>query len=292
VVEHLVRSTLDRSGAVPTATRLEVVRHGVEASEPRTLGWDPGTLRDEVERLLSRLVPGVSAAEHDEIVAAATRVWQTTTRGDGRARVDDVRHRVEAAIAAARRRRRDAEEAGAWLQPLRFVEGSEVGAELERVVAGHRTLDQDLRRRAREAVSALRDNADDRYVVSSVQETLAELGFAPRPLETAVPRDGLLEIAHSDWTAHGVRLLVDPPSREMRAVVLRTGTTGAWDEAMVDQQREAQWCAALPELVRRLTAKGVVYTVVDTTPGVRATAEVRHARDERRAIAREQDRTR
>jgi hypothetical protein len=142
------------------------------------------------------------------------------------------------------------------------------------VVAGRRPLDDALRARALEAATALRDGADRRYVVQAVEEALAELGFAQEQEEfqTAEPHDGMLKVRHSDWRAHGVRMLLDDQQHELRAVVVRTATNGGWDESRVDREREQQWCTALSRLDELLAARGVIYRVRELVePGTRTT---------------------
>ena len=244
-----------------------------------------------MERILTRLLPGVVAADHGDVVAAASRVLESVTKGEGRIRVDDLRHRVQTANDHARRRAEDTVAAASLLQPLAHLgaEADELREELNEVVAGRRPLDDALRARAVEAATALRDGADRRYVVQAVEEALAELGFAQEEeFQTAEPQDGVLKVKHGDWRAHGVRMLLDDQQQELRAVVVRTATSGGWDESRVDREREQQWCTALSRLGELLAARGVAYRVRELVePGARATplALSAPAAVEQRAVA-------
>jgi hypothetical protein len=80
---------------------------------------------------------------------------------------------------------------------------------------------------------------------------------------------------------------LDDQQQELRAVVVRTATNGAWDESRVDREHEEQWCTALSRLGELLAARGVTYRVRELVqPGARATplALSAPAEVERRAV--------
>jgi hypothetical protein len=275
VVAQTTQRLLNQASAGASTRLVATVHHEISADQPRTLKWDPAAQSTEVERILSRLLPGVVAADHGEVVVAASRVLESVTRGEGRIRMDDLRYRVQTANDHARRRAEDAVQAASLLQPLAHlgVEAKDLREELNEVVAGRRPLDDALRARAVDAATALRNGADRQYVVQAVEEALAELGFSQEEgFQTAEPHNGVLQVKHGNWLAHGVRMLMDDQQKELRAVVVRTATNGGWDESRVDREREEQWCKALPRLGELLAARGVTYRVRELVePGARAT---------------------
>lgn len=290
VVAQTTQWLLNQASAGTSTRIVATVSHEISADQPRSLRWDPAEQAPEVERILNRLLPGVVAADHREVVAAARRVLESATKGEGRIRMDDLRHRVQTANDHARRRAEDTVEAASLLQPLSLLgaEADDLPDELNEVVAGRRPLDETLRTRAVEAATAMRDGADRRYVLQAVEESLAELGFAQQEgFQTAEPHNGMLRVTHSDWRAHGVQMLLDDQEHELRAVVVRTASNGAWDESRVDREREEQWCTALSRLGELLAARGVTYRIRELVePGTRATPLVLSApaEAERRAV--------
>jgi hypothetical protein len=275
VVAQTTRRLLNQATARSSTRLVARVHHEISVDQLRALKWDPAELTTEVERILSRLLPGVVAADHSEVVTAASRALESVTKGEGRIRMDDLRYRVQTANDHARRRAEDTVAAAGLLQPLTQLgdEAGELREELNEVVAGGRPLDDALRARAVDAATALRNGADRRYVVQAVEEALAELGFSQEEeLQTAEPENGVLKIKHSDWRTHGVLMLLDDQQQELRTVVVRTATNGGWDESRVDREHEEQWCKALSRFGELLAAKGVTYRVRELVePGARAT---------------------
>ena len=116
-----------------------------------------------------------------------------------------------------------------------------------------------------------------RYVRDSVTESLAELGYAvDEGFQTAVVKDGILQVSRSEWDAHGVRMVLDEENQELRAAVVRTQDDTGWDAARVDAERETQWCAIQEKLKFMLAARNVTYEVRSLTkPGSRRVPVVR-----------------
>ena len=236
-------------------------------------------MRDDIVRVASRLLPGVNPAERETIARAAERVLSARSRIDARNRLGDMRARVDQANQAAAGRRVQATEAARLLQPLAHADATvqPLREDLLEVVAGDAPLTDTLRERARQAAAELQRAADRRYVRDSVTESLAELGYAvDEGFQTAVVKDGVLQVTRGEWDAHGVRMVLDEEKQELRAAVVRTRDGTGWDAARVDAEREAQWCAVQEKLKAMLAAKNITYEVRSLTePGSRRVPVVR-----------------
>ena len=226
-------------------------------------------MREDIVRLASRMMPGVSSAERAAITRAAERVLSARSRIDARNRLDDMRARVIQANQAADGRRAQATEAARLLQPLAQADPTvqPLRQGLLEVVAGEAPLTGTLRERARQAAANLQRAADRQYVRDSVTESLAELGYAvDEGFQTAVVKDGLLQVTRGEWHAHGVRLVLDDEKQELRAAVVRTQDGTGWDANRVDAERETQWCAVQEKLKDMLAARNISYEVRSLTP--------------------------
>lgn len=236
-------------------------------------------MREDIVRLASRMMPGVSSAERAAITRAAERVLSARSRIDARNRLDDMRARVIQANQAADGRRAQATEAARLLQPLAQADPTvqPLRQGLLEVVAGEAPLTGTLRERARQAAADLQRAADRQYVRASVTESLAELGYAvDEGFQTAVVKDGLLQVTRGEWHAHGVRLVLDDEKQELRAAVVRTQDGTGWDANRVDAERETQWCAVQEKLKDMLAARNISYEVRSLTPpGLRRVPVIR-----------------
>ena len=276
---------------------MATVEHDLSGEQARVLDLNPATLNVDVERILSRLLPTASASDQLEIGGAARRVLESVTRGEGRIRLDDLRHRVRIVNGHARERVSQAEGAARLLQAVAHAgpEAEGIWRDLADVLAGRRTLDDALNARAVETADELRRRADQDYIVRAVQESLEGLGFAQDAgFQTAEPKNGVLQVSRGGWLAHGVRMMIDNDRHELRAVVVRTATSAGWDESRADREHEEQWCQALPQLGELLEAKGVNYRVQELVePGRRPTPLVApSAAEEPRAAGRGRERSR
>lgn len=240
----------------------------------------PGeAMHDDIIRVANRLLPGVSPAERETIAHAAERVLSARSRIEARNRLGDMRARADQANQAAAGRRVQATEAARLLQPLAHANESvqSLREDLLEVVAGGAPLTDALREQARQAAAQLQQAADRRYVRDSVTESLAELGYAvDEGFQTAVVKDGILQVSRSEWDAHGVRMVLDEENQELRAAVVRTQDDTGWDAARVDAERETQWCAIQEKLKFMLAARNITYEVRSLTkPGSRRVPVVR-----------------
>lgn len=122
--------------------------------------------------------------------------------------------------------------------------------------------------------------ADRRYIHDHVIAGLGELGYTvEEDFETRVPVAGVLSVAHQTWSNHGVRIRVDESTSQLTAMVVRTQADEGWDSAAQDEEREAQWCAHLPELTQILRRQGIELDIVHATePGTRAVPLVAKSR--------------
>jgi hypothetical protein len=226
--------------------------------------WDRGPLLVDLARIVGRLAVEASETNREMVTAAAQRVLTARSRTEARNRLGDVRVRLDQANAVAVERQRQAIQAAALLQPLAQADGSAepLRAALRDVVAGRRELTADLSEQAERITAAVQHDADRQYLRQSVTEALAELGYdVEEGFQTAVPQNGRLQIRRSEWSAHGVRMILDESKQELRAVVVRTEADTGWDQSRVDVEREQQWCADLDRLAEGLAAKGISYQV-------------------------------
>jgi len=264
----------DRARPVATAADVLAVESGVSG----TSAWRE-QISEQVQRVLTRLPAETMAVERDELSQATARVLAAPTLGEARNRLDDLRLRMGEVSRAVAARRDEAAEAAALLQPLAHAIAAPDGTDsvdsvriaLNDVLAGRRRLDARLRDEAVRAVTVVKEAVDRVYVQRTVTEALGELGYTVEEgMQTMVPRGGALQLAHSGWPQHAVRVLVDAEGRELRAVVVRTRQDGGWDSAQADEERERQWCASLRRLRDLLEDRGIgydVHTLVD--PGIR-----------------------
>jgi hypothetical protein len=231
------------------------------------------TVRADLTRVASRLSADVTARQRETVARAAERVLTARSRIDARNRLADMRERVDQANRDVAARLGQATEAARLLQPLAQAGPSAepLRADLFRVVAGDAALTPALRERARLAAAEVQRDADRRYVRDSVTDSLAELGYqVDEGFQTAVVKDGVLQVTHGEWNAHGVRMFLDEQKQELRAMVVRTEADGGWDAARVDAERESQWCGIQEELKAKLAAKNISYEVRSATePGAR-----------------------
>lgn len=229
--------------------------------------------RVDITRVAARLSADATAGERETVARAAERVLTARSQIEARNRLADMRERVDQANGKAAGRLAQATEAAQLLQPLAHagMSAQPLRAELLNVVAGDIPLTSELRERARRAAADLQQAADLRYVRNSVTESLAELGYViDEGFQTAVVKDGVLQVTRHEWQAHGVRMFLDEQKQELRALVVRTGADAGWDAVRVDTERESQWCGVQEKLKAKLAAKHISYEVRSVTePGTR-----------------------
>jgi hypothetical protein len=236
-------------------------------------------LRDDILRVAGYLAAGANGREREDVARAATRVLTARGRNEALNRLGDLRERVSQANVSAAGRRAQAGEAARLLQPLAHAgeTAQPVREDLLQVVAGATPLTGELRERAKQAAADLQRAADRQYVRDSVTESLAALGYAvDEGFQTAVARNGILQVTHGESRAHGVRLALDDEKGELRAVVVRTEEDASWDAPRRDERAEEQWCGAQEELIKKLAAKNITMEVRSLTkPGTRRVHVVR-----------------
>ncbi|MEU9853542.1 hypothetical protein [Streptomyces sp. NPDC047974] len=255
------------------------------ADRPKPTGG-PGSARGEdgpgentedagrtLTRVLSRLLPDCDASHRAEAHAAAVRVARAAGPGEARAWLTETRLRVQRANAAAEAGRRETEEAVRLLHDLDTpgapdgtrgpgstpdTEADSVRALLAEVVAGRRALDAPLRRRAAACRAAAEAEAERRYVVHTVTDVLADLGYrVSSGFETLTVADGTVRLSRGEWPDHAVNLVVDQRRGELRTAVVRTTAARGDDDAHLDVEREEQWCEDFRALRGRLAQAGL-----------------------------------
>ncbi|GGV04168.1 hypothetical protein GCM10010275_49450 [Streptomyces litmocidini] len=244
-----------------------------EASPARPSGTDgarggDGAAREDVgralARVLSRLLPDCGEEHRADARTAAARVAAAATLDEARSWLTETRLRVQRANEAAEAARHEADEALGLLHDLEGfedtgeTEADSVRALLAEVVSGRRALDRPLRRRAADCRAAAEAEAEQRYVVSTVTDALADLGYqVGGGFETLTVADGVLRLSRSEWPEHAVNLAVDRQGGQLRTAVVRTAAGRGDDDAHVDVEREEQWCRDFRELRGRLAEAGL-----------------------------------
>jgi hypothetical protein len=257
----------------PTSAQPTSARSGLDGDEAAA------SVREDLVRVVARLAPDAPPVHRAAVEAAATRVADATNRVEALNWLAEVRHRVDAAEAAAERVRDDALAAALLLQPLGRSDDSvvdEAEGELRRalvdVTAGRRALEPWMRQEGVHAAERVKRTAERWYVRKAVVETLGELGYGVAVgFQTAVPVDGTLRVVRDEWSAHGVRMRLDDETGTLTAFVVRTEASAAWDAGRQDVERQRQWCASLDAMRERLRQKGVDYRISSLVePGLHA----------------------
>jgi hypothetical protein len=273
------RSSPGRQAAAGPAAALREDAEPEPGPSAAAGAWDREPLLADMRRIVVRLALEVGEAQREAVAAAAQRVAGAPSRTEARNRLGDLRVRVERANAAAAAARAQAVEAAGLLQPLGQAGASAepLRAALREVVAARRLLTPQLAEEARQVAATLQRAADRAYVRSSIEASLTELGYeVDEGFQTGIPVDGVLQVRRSEWTAHGVRMILDGEKQQLRATVVRTAAAGSWDEDRVDVERETQWCATLGKLEASLAEKGIAYGIRSLTePGSRSVPVVR-----------------
>jgi hypothetical protein len=285
VVEHsaqaIVLRAADLAGLAELRTGFDDPGDEPSAAAAKRAPALGDTVRDDITRVAGRLSADATAQEREDVAKAAERVLTARSRIDARNRLADMRARVDQANREAAGRLAQAAEAAQLLQPLAHADASAqpLRADLLKVVTGDAPLTEGLRERARTAAADVQRASDRRYVRNSVTEALAELGYVvDEGFQTAVVKDGVLQVTRNEWNAHGVRMALDEEKQELRTIVVRTQADGGWDAARVDTERESQWCGIQEQLKAKLAARNVRYELLAVTaPGARPVPVVRGA---------------
>ncbi|WP_037673023.1 hypothetical protein [Streptomyces globisporus] len=224
-------------------------------------------------RVLSRLLPDCGEDGRADARAAAARVAGAATLDEARTWLTETRLRVQRANTAAEAARHEAGEAIELLHDLEDLRSTgetdvdSVRALLTEVVSGRRTLDESLRRRAADCRAAAEAEAEQRYVVNTVTDALADLGYqVGEGFETLTAADGALRLSRSEWPEHAVNLAIDRQGGQMRTAVVRTAAGHGDDDAHIDVEREEQWCRDFHELRGRLAQAGLKTDVQVAVP--------------------------
>jgi hypothetical protein len=174
-----------------------------------------------VTRVLARLLPDTSEADHRSVAEAAARVAAAATASEAQGLLTEVRLRVQRANENTGRRRTDAA------------------------------------RQAAEREARAQAEAEREYVLDAVTSAFTDLGYeVDAGFETLTARDGEVLLTRGDWPQHAVKLQVDD-AYQVRAAMLRTEAPRSDDERRLDVEREQQWCDAFEAARARLAAAGV-----------------------------------
>lgn len=221
----------------------------------------PDTTTD-VARILARLTPDATAEDRADVLAAAAQVAVPRPDVDHNTLLDELRYRVQRADERARARRADAVAAATMLQAIP-AGTTTLRAELSSVVAGRRTLDPDLRKRAEHAVTEVREELEREYVRASVTDTLAALGYEVDTGFATVTPDRM-RLVRSDWSAHAVQVVV--AGEQVRTAVIRLADKAGEDARREDVEREEQWCDDQERLREALNESGLQVVQLSLTP--------------------------
>jgi hypothetical protein len=196
----------------------------------------PEQVAETTARVLSRVLPDISAADQAHITEAAERLAaaRTATAGEVEGLLTEVRLRVQAANERTEQAR----------------------------AAAKRLADEEDARRQSEA--------ERRYVLDTIAATFGELGYeVDTGFETLTARDGDLLLTRDGWSQHAVRMRLDQEADAtgaasdtaapavLRAAMVRAGAPRSEEERRLDIEREREWCAAFDEARSQLTAAGI-----------------------------------
>ncbi|MGW2928319.1 hypothetical protein ACWC8S_25910 [Streptomyces fungicidicus] len=225
-----------------------------------------------VARVLARLLPYCTEADRVSTRDAAVRAASAATSTEAGTWLVELRLRVQQANTRAEARRREADEAVRLLHVLESGRGAAVEAirdQLGEVVAGRGGLDESLRRQVAACRSAVAQQAEQRYVIATVTDALADMGYqVGEGFETLTVSAGTLRLTRGEWSEHAVNLVVDQELGELRTAVVRTAVGHDDDAARLDVEREEQWCESFHQLRDRLAQAGLDTEVrLATAPG-------------------------
>jgi hypothetical protein len=180
----------------------------------------PG-LTETLARVLGRLLPDTTEADHLHVAEAAARVAAATTASEAEGLLSEVRLRVQRANENTERRRAD---------------------------AARQAAEQEARAQA---------EAEGRYVLDAITSAFTDMGYeVDAGFETMTAQDGEVLLTRGDWPQYAVKMRVDDAS-QVRAAMLRTEAPNSDEERRLDAEREQQWCDAFDEARARLAAAGV-----------------------------------
>jgi hypothetical protein len=172
-------------------------------------------------RVLARLAPEAADADRAHVQEAAERLADAGTDGEAEALLSEVRLRVQQA------NKRTAER-----------------GEEERRLAAEREAEEQA-------------EAERRYVLDTVTEAFAELGYkVDEGFETMTARDGEVVLTKGSWPDHSVKMHIEDAGA-LRAAMVRTRQPRSEDDRRRDAEREQEWCDAFEAARERLTAAGV-----------------------------------
>ena len=191
VAEHTTQAIVRRAASLAGMAAFDSPdgRPGIEVAAASTIARSGETMRADIARVATRLRPGVTATECENVAQAAARVLTARSQVDARNRLADMRVRVYQANEAAASRHEQATEAARLLQSLPPADVSiqPLRAALLEVVASDAPLTDVLRERARQAATARN------HVWNAFTEAAAELGYViGGRSETEAMKDGIL----------------------------------------------------------------------------------------------------
>ncbi|TDC44211.1 response regulator receiver protein [Actinomadura sp. KC345] len=201
---------------------------------PRSGEVQRNDVRENLERIMARLLPDVAEAERSDVAEAAGLLAGIGTAEEAEGVLQEVRLRIQAA------NRRTEEE-----------------RERER-------------ERAAERDAAEQAEAERRYVLDSITAAFEDMGYEVQAgFETLTAEDGTMTLTKGGWPDHSVRMRVDGAAH-VRASMVRERPAESEDDRRVDVEREQEWCEAFEAARDRLRDAGIRSDVAwRLDPGVR-----------------------
>ena len=191
-------------------------------------------VRENLERIMARLLPDVAEAERRDVAEAAGLLAGIGTAAEAEGVLQEVRLRIQAA---------------------------------NRRTEEHRERE---RRRAAELDAAEQAEAERRYVLDSITSAFEDMGYEVQAgFETLTAEDGTMTLTKGGWPDHSVRMRVDGAAH-VRASMVRERPAESEDDRRVDVEREREWCEAFEAARERLRDAGIRSDVAwRLDPGVR-----------------------
>ena len=226
--EHLAAQVGTQIFAVPA----EGLSTDTARAAPRAP--EPGDVRQNLERIMARLLPDAPEAERNAVAEAARLLAGTGTAEEAEGVLQEVRLRIQAANRRTEERR---------------------AAE---------------RRRSEERDAAEQAEAERQYVLGSITAAFEDMGYEVHAgFETLTAEDGTVTLTKGAWPDHSVRMRVEDAAH-VRASMVRERPAESEDDRRVDVEREQEWCAAFEAARGRLADAGIRTDVAwRLEPGVR-----------------------
>lgn len=218
-------------------------------------GWESPTSK-EVERVLERLDPDVTAEERHQALTLGTAVLSDLDHPLASGLLDELRDHVSGSSKQARRRRRHRTSARDALARLQSgpVDPSLAEA-LARVESGTSEWSNELERKVEKALTLREVAAQRKVVADGLADALGDLGYDVHRDLAGVTEEGEVVFTRPEWESHAVSGRTDDQQR-VQLCLLRTEEPSG-SHQIRDREVEEQFCTDLERLRAGLSDGGM-----------------------------------